>query len=307
MGKLDGKVAIVTGGARGVGRGEAMLLAQEGAAVVVNDLGGEWDGTGRDERAAQVVVDEITAAGGKAAANYDDVADWEGGQRLVQQAIDTFGRLDILVCNAGILRDRTIFNTSESEWDDVIRVHLKGHFVPTRFATEYWRAQAKATGQPVGGRVVFTASEAGLYGNGGQSNYSAAKAGIASMGIVVGREMARYGVTCNTICPRARTRLTEGTFGAFGVAEGNFDVWDPDNVAPWVVFLCTDEAAHISGQTFCVGGGTVELMQGWNTANRIDKPARWGIDELAKAQIDLFGDRPTDPPPFPLMDLPVGS
>src|SRR5712692_862748 len=309
MGRLDETVAIVTGGARGVGRGEALLLASEGAAVVVNDLGGEWDGTGRDERPAQLVVDEITAAGGTAAASYDDVADWTGGQRLVDQAVETFGRLDILVCNAGILRDRVIFNLGESDWDDVIRVHLKGHFVPSHFATRYWRARSKSTGESCGGRIVFTASEAGLYGNSGQANYAAAKAGIASLGVVVAREMARYGVTCNTICPRARTRLTEGTFGAgaFAIGEGQFDAWHPDNVAPMVAFLCSDDAPHITGQTFCVGGGTVELMQGWQTVHRVGRDHRWTVDELANAQIDLFVGRSTEPAPFPLPDFPGGG
>src|SRR5256885_116754 len=243
MGMLDGKVAIVTGAARGVGLGHARLLAKEGAAVVVNDLGGEWDGSGHDDRPAQQAVDEV-AAGGKAAANYDDVADWEGAQRIINQAIETFGRLDILILNAGILRDRMTFNMTEEEWDAVIRVHLKGHFAPVRWAAAYWREETKRTGSPVGGRVILTSSESGLYGNAGQINYAAAKLGIASMGIVLGRELARQGVTANVIAPRARTRLTENTFGAFANSEGGFDQWDPDNVAPWVVYLCTDEAKH---------------------------------------------------------------
>lgn len=301
MGLLDGKVAIVTGGARGVGRGEALLLAEEGASVVVNDLGGEWDGSGRDERAAQIVVDEITTAGGKAAANYDDVADWEGGQRLVNQAIETFGGLDILVCNAGILRDRTIFNMTEDEWDSVIRVHLKGHFVPMRFATAYWREKAKAAGGATTGRIVLTASEAGLYGNAGQTNYSAAKAGIASMAISAAREVAKYGVTVNSICPRARTRMTENTFGAFKMADGQFDSWAAENVAPWVAYLCTDEAAHISGQCFVVGGGSIDLEQGWHQVNTIAKNDRWTVEELVKASQDLFADHSSEIPRFPMM------
>ena len=306
MGSLDGKVAIVTGGARGVGRGEALLLAAEGASVVVNDLGGEWDGTGSDNRPAQQTADEITDAGGKAVANYDDVADWEGGQRLINQAIETFGGLDILVCNAGILRDRTIFNMTEEEWDSVSRVHLKGHFVPTRFATAYWREQSKATGGPVGGRVVFTASEAGLYGNGGQTNYSAVKAGIAAMAISAAREVERYGVTVNSICPRARTRMTENTFGAFKSTEGAFDAWAAENIAPWVAYLCTDEAAHISGQTFIVGGGSVDLAQGWKAVASIKKDDRWTVEELTKASKDLFANHSTEIPKFPMMgSLPV--
>jgi NAD(P)-dependent dehydrogenase (short-subunit alcohol dehydrogenase family) len=305
MGKLDGKVAIVTGAARGVGLGHARLLAREGAAVVVNDLGGEWDGTGRDDRPAQQAVDEIGAAGGRAVANYDDVADWEGAQRLVNQAIETFGGLDILICNAGILRDRMAFNMTEEEWD---AVHLKGHFLPVRWAAAYWREQTKASGRPVGGRVILTSSEAGLYGNAGQLNYAAAKAGIASMAMVLARELERFGATANAICPRARTRLTENTFGAFQVAEGEFDVWDPDNVAPWVVFLCTDEAAHISGQCFVVGGGTVELVQMPTVVSRVQKDDRWELDELPRAAEELFADRPTRVAAFPVgQNLPVGS
>lgn len=298
MGRFDGKVAIVTGAARGVGRSHAMLLAAEGAKVVVNDVGGEWDGTGHDTRPAQQAVDDIVAAGGEASANYDDVGDWEGGQRLVQQALDNYGGLDILICNAGILRDRTCFNMTEDEWDAVMHVHLKGHFVPVRFATAYWRNKAKATGRPAGGRIVLTSSEAGLYGNGGQINYSAAKAGIAAMGIVVSREMEKYGVTANTIAPRARTRMTEGTFGEFAVAEGQFDAWHPDNISPWVAYLCSEEAAHVTGQTFVVGGGEVQLVQGWTVVSRLTKDQRWTVDELVARSGDLFGDRPTGTPPF---------
>lgn len=308
MGKLEGKVAIVTGGARGVGLSHARLLAYEGASVVVNDLGGEWDGSGTDDRPAQQAVELITAAGGTAVANHDDVADWEGGQRLVNQAIEAFGRLDVLVCNAGILRDRMTCNMTEDEWNAVIRVHLNGHFVPTRWAAAYWREQFKATGAPVNGRVVLTSSEAGLYGNAGQLNYAAAKAGIASMAMVLARELERHGCTANAICPRARTRLTENTFGAFTVAEGAFDAWDPDNVAPWVTFLCSDEAAHISGQCFVVGGGEVGLVQMPTVVNRITKDGRWELDELAAAATDLFGDRPTRPAAFPVgQGLPVNG
>ncbi|MEW6471555.1 MAG: SDR family oxidoreductase [Actinomycetota bacterium] len=301
MGKLDGKVAIVTGAARGVGRGEALLLAAEGAAVVVNDLGGERDGQGATSAPAQAVVDEIVAAGGRAVANGDDIADWEGGQRLIQQALDTFGRLDILVCNAGILRDRMIFSLGEDDWDAVMRVHLKGHFVPVHFACAHWRQLAKSRGEPTGGRIILTSSTSGLYGNPGQANYGAAKAGIAGMSIIVAREMARYGVTCNAICPRARTRMTEEIFPE--PADGSFDVYHPDNVAPWVAYLATDEAGHISGQTFLLWGGTVELLQPWVAVNEIKKDGRWTVDELAKASIDLFAGRSTDPPPIPKVEL----
>jgi NAD(P)-dependent dehydrogenase (short-subunit alcohol dehydrogenase family) len=301
MGLLDGKVAIVTGAGRGLGRSHAHLLAAEGASVVVNDLGGEWDGSGADPRAASETATEINDAGGTAAANFDDVADWEGGQRMINQAIETYGTLDILVCNAGFVRDRTVFNMTEGEWDSVVRVHLKGHFVPTRWATAYWREQFKSTTQPVGGRIVYTASEAGLYGNAGQANYSAAKAGIAAMGVVVAREMEKYGVTCNVLNPRARTRMTVNTFGADRLTgkEGEFDVNDPDNVSPWVAYLCSDHAADITGQTFVVGGDTVALMQGWTRANRIRKNKdRWSPAELVEARAELFGDRSSGLPKF---------
>lgn len=296
MGIVDGKVVIVTGAGRGIGRSHAHLLAAEGAAVVVNDLGGEWDGTGADPRAASEVTAEITGSGGRAVANHDDVADWEGAQRLINQAIETFGRLDGLICNAGFVRDRTVFNMSEDEWDSVIRVHLKGHFVPTRWAAAYWRERHKETGQPVGGRIVYTASEAGVFGNPGQPNYSAAKAGIAALGLVVAKEMARYGVTCNTINPRARTRMTVNTFGAerLAAAEGAWDANDPDNVSPWVVYLCSDDAADISGQTFVCGGDQVQLLDGWHRVGRIRKGKdRWTVAELVNARAELFGDRPT--------------
>src|ERR1700737_1178536 len=193
MGLFDGKVAIVTGAARGIGRAEALLLASEGAAVVVNDLGGDFTGEGKDDRPAQLVVDEITSAGGKAVANYDDIASWKGGENVVQQAVDTFGGLDVLVNNAGILRDKMSFNMDESDWDAVIAVHLKGHFTTSHFAASYWRQQSKASAGPVNAKIVNTSSESGLYGNAGQLNYAAAKAGIASMTIVQARELERIG------------------------------------------------------------------------------------------------------------------
>ena len=305
MGKLDGKVAVVTGAGRGVGRGEAVQLAAEGAAVVVNDLGSGKHGEGAAGGPAQEVVDEIIAAGGTAVANGDDIADWQGGQRLIQQALDTYGRLDILVCNAGILRDRMIFSLSEDDWDSVMRVHMKGHFVPLRHASAHWRNLSKETGAAVGGRIVLTASTSGLYGNPGQANYGAAKSGIAGMSIIVAREMAKYGVTCNAICPRARTRMTEEIFPE--PEDGSFDIYHPDNVAPWVAYLATDDAAHISGQTFLLWGGTVELLQPWVAVNEIKKDGRWSVDELAKASIDLFAGRSTDPPPIPKVELRIGK
>jgi NAD(P)-dependent dehydrogenase (short-subunit alcohol dehydrogenase family) len=289
MGALDGKVAIVTGAGRGIGRGHALLLASEGARVVVNDLGGEWDGTGADTRHAQQVADEITKAGGEAAANYDDVADWEGAQRLVNQAIETWGDLNILVNNAGILRDRMSFNMSEEDWDSVIRVHLKGHFAPSRFAAVYWRERSKA-GDEVYGRIVSTSSESGLFGNAGQANYAAAKAGIASLTIVLARELEKYGVTVNAIAPRARTRMTEGTFEGFGAGGGEgFDEMHPDNIAPLIGFLASPAAADVSGQVFVLWGGKINRMGGWHIESTVDKGDRWTVEELAAKKSDLFG------------------
>lgn len=291
MGALDGKVAIVTGAGRGIGRGEALLLAAEGAAVVVNDLGGEWDGSGTDKRLAQLVVDEIKAAGGKASANYDNVANWKGAKKLLDQAVDEFGKLDIVVNNAGILRDKMMFNMSEDDWDAVVRVHMKGHAATTHHACVYWRAQSKA-GEPVAGRFINTASESGLFGMKGQGNYAAAKAGIASLTQVTAREMKRYGVTANAIAPRARTRMITNTFGEGVMAapqdEGAFDQFAPENVAPLVAFLASDAAAHISGQCFVVVGGLVQHMQPWTPAKSIDRGGRWTVAELEHEIAKLF-------------------
>ena len=213
MGLFDGKVAIVTGSGRGIGREEALLLASEGAAVVVNDLGGARTGEGSDSTPAQEVVDEIKAAGGQAVANGDDCSSWSGAEGMVNQAIETFGSLDILVNNAGILRDKMSFNMTEEEWDAVVKVHLKGHFAPARFAGAYWRQKSKDSGQSVNAKIVNTASESGLYGNAGQANYASAKAGIAALTIVLSRELERFGVRVNCIAPVAMTRLTEDMMG----------------------------------------------------------------------------------------------
>jgi NAD(P)-dependent dehydrogenase (short-subunit alcohol dehydrogenase family) len=297
MGHLEGKVAIVTGAGRGIGRSEALLLAAEGAAVVVNDLGSSNDGQGSDLGPAGEVVAEIEALGGRGAVDGHDISSWEGGEAVVRRAIDTFGRLDILVCNAGIARDRMIFNMTEDDWDAVIRVHLKGHVAPTRFASEYWRAQSKANNAPVGGRLVFTSSHVGLFGNVGQANYGAAKAAIALLGASLARELARYGVTVNTICPGAKTRLVEASFPGLGDAPAKgFDAMSPDNVAPMVAYLCSDAAALTSGQVFGVNGGSVELLDGWTSVGTIDKGERWTVSELVDRLPELFGDRPTGPP-----------
>ena len=291
MGALEGKVAVVTGAGRGIGRAEAVLLATEGASLVVNDLGGEWDGTGTDERPAQVVADEIAAAGGKAVANYDDISSWAGAQSLIRQAIEELGGLDVVINNAGILRDRMIFNMTEEDWDAVVSVHLKGHAATTHAATAFWRDRAKA-GEPVAGRIVNTASESGLYGLKGQANYASAKAGIAALTQVTAREMKKYGVTANCIAPRARTRLITQSFGEGMMAapeeEGAFDLFAPENVAPLVTFLASDLAKHISGQVFVVHGGLVTLMQGWKALGEIDRGERWTVAELSERVDELF-------------------
>jgi NAD(P)-dependent dehydrogenase (short-subunit alcohol dehydrogenase family) len=292
MGMLDGKVAVITGAGRGIGRGEALLFAAEGARVVVNDVGGEWDGTGQDPRPASGVVEEITDAGGEAVALYDDISEPEGAEGAIRLALETWGRLDAVVNNAGILRDRMAFNMSVEEWDAVIKVHLRGTFLMTRTACSLWRERAKA-GEPTSGRIVNTSSTSGLLGNAGQSNYGAAKAGIAAFTQIVSMEMARYGVTVNAIAPGARTRMTEKTFGELKVSEGDFDPLDPHNIAPVVAYLCTDAAGRITGQVFGVTGGLVELYQGWTPVAELEKAERWTVDELAGRIDELFADRPT--------------
>src|SRR5580765_7112551 len=263
VGRFDGKVAIVTGAGRGIGRSHALLLASEGAAVVVNDLGGSSGGDGSDKTPAQEVVDEITAAGGKAVANYDSVSSWAGAESMVKQAVDDLGGLDVLINNAGILRDKMSFNMDEAEWDSVIDVHLKGHFAPSKFAASYWRAKSKETGEPVNAKIVNTASESGLYGNAGQANYAAAKAGIASMTIVMARELERIGVRVNASAPVARTRLTEAVAGGMMDAkEGDIDRFAPENAAAMAVWLAGPDTAGINGQVFAVGGGKVQLLRG---------------------------------------------
>ena len=298
MGMLDGKVAIITGAGRGIGREEALLMAAEGAKVIVNDVGASRAGEGADVHPAEQTVQDIKSAGGEAALNTDDVSSWAGAQALVAQAVDTWGKLDILVNNAGILRDKMSFNMEESDWDDVIRVHLKGHFAMSHHAAVHWRNRSKA-GEDVSARIINTASEAGLFGNAGQANYGAAKAGIAAMTIILGRELSRYGVTVNAISPRARTRMTEDLFGEMAKAEeGKFDAFGPENVAPLVAFLATDEAADINGQNFVVFGGSVWVMDGWSPAGNVTRDSRWTIKELADSKSQLFATRKPGLPPF---------
>ena len=290
MGMLDGRTAIVTGAGRGIGRAEALLLAAEGARVVVNDRGAALEGGGTDTAVAQQVVDEITTAGGEAEANGDDVATWDGARDLVQQAIDRFGRLDILVNNAGILRDRMSFNMDEADWDAVVNVHLKGHFAPTRHAAAYWRQQTKA-GKEVKANVINTSSTSGLLGNPGQANYGAAKSGIATFSYIASLELGRYGVRSNAIAPAARTRLTEQTPGLQDAVkapddESKFDVWGPANVSPFVGYLATEDCPF-SGEAFLVQGGVVQRFQPWKLSEKIDKGDRWTVDELEKEALKL--------------------
>ncbi len=298
MGLLDGKVAIVTGAGRGIGREEALLLGSEGAKVLVNDVGGSVAGSGEDRTPAQEVVDTIRAAGGEAEVNSDDISSWSGAERLVNQAVETYGTLDILVNNAGILRDKMSFSMDESEWDDVIRVHLKGHFGPSHFAGIYWRNRSKS-GEPTSGRIINTSSESGLFGNIGQANYAAAKAGIASLTLVLARELQRYGVTANAIAPRARTRMTENLFGeAAAKKDEGFDAWDPKNIAQLVGFLATDAAADVSGQVFVVFGGDIWLMGGFHPVGEVHRDHAWTPAELVEAKDELFKSASPGVPPF---------
>ena len=292
MGTLDGRIAVITGAGRGIGREHALLFASEGAKVVVNDLGGAMDGSGDDRTPAQQVVDEIKAAGGEAVANADDITDWAGGKRLIDTAVETFGDLHVLVNNAGILRDRVLVNMTESDWDSVIHVHLKGHFVPTRHAAAYWREQTKA-GREVKASVVNTSSTSGLLGNPGQSNYGAAKAGIAAFTTIAADELVRYGVRVNAIAPAARTRMTEQTPGLSDIVQAPadasvFDSWDPANVSPLVAYLAT-ESCPATGRVFFVQGGQVRLFQSWTMTESIDKDDRRTVAELAAEMHRLGG------------------
>ena len=294
-GICDGRIVIVTGAGRGIGRGHALEFARQGAKVVVNDLGGEVDGTGGSGTPADAVVEEIRAGGGEAVANGDDVASWDGAKNLVDQAIETFGGLDVLVNNAGILRDRMLVNMEEAEWDAVINVHLKGTFAPSRHAAAWWRERSKA-GQPVDARIINTSSGSGLYGNPGQSNYGAAKAGIAGFAIIAARELERYGVTVNAIAPGARTRMTiSAGLPAFTDDEPEgFDPRDPANVAPLVVWLGSPESKDVTGRVFGVGGGTISVAEGWRRGPSRDKDERWEPSELGSVVPGLVAE--AEPP-----------
>jgi len=293
MGVLDGKVAAITGAGRGIGRGEALLFASEGARVVVNDLGGEWDGTGADPRAASQVVQEIESAGGEAVAHFEDISEERGADSLVRTALERWGRLDAVVNNAGILRDRMIFNMTVEDWDAVIKVHLRGHFLVTRAACSLWRDRSKS-GQAASGRIVNTTSTSGILGNAGQSNYGAAKAGIAGFTIIVAQELQRYGVTVNCLAPNARTRMTEETFQMDAPPEG-FDPLDPANVSAVVVALCADEAQDITGQVLHVWGGAVNVLRGWSAGELLDSPDGWEPDALLGELLKRFPDGASPP------------
>jgi NAD(P)-dependent dehydrogenase (short-subunit alcohol dehydrogenase family) len=298
-GICEGRVVIVTGAGRGLGRAHALAFADEGAKVVVNDLGAELDGTGGSTGPAGEVVDEIRSRGGEAVANGADVADWGQAEAMVAQAVETFGRLDVVVNNAGFLRDRMLANTSEEEWDAVIRVHLKGHFAPTRFAIAHWRDRAKA-GEPVDARVVNTSSGAGLMGSVGQGNYSAAKAGIAALTLVEASEWARYGVTVNAIAPAARTRMTEEVFAQTMQApgEGGFDAMAPENVSPLVVWLGSPASRDVTGRVFEVEGGKIGVADGWQHGPEFDKGARWEPSEIGAVVADLLREAPAPAPVY---------
>ncbi|MCI0849533.1 MAG: SDR family oxidoreductase [Chloroflexi bacterium] len=296
MALLDGKVAIVTGAGRGIGRGEALALARHGARVIVNDLGVAVDGSGSDKQLADEVVAAIAAAGGEAAASYENVSDWEGSQRIVRQAIDTWGQLDILVNNAGILRDHIIWNMTEEDWDAAIGVHLKGTFCMTRHTVAHWREQHKA-GEAVYGRIINTTSAA-MLGNPGQANYAAAKGGVAAFTLTVAVEVQRMGITCNAIRPSAATRMTQQVSAdlqakADAAEEKEFDPRDPVHAGEFVVYLASDAAQWISGQVFAVYGDTVHLTGGWHNLGSIAKRGSgWTAEELVAAMPKLAGMAP---------------
>jgi NAD(P)-dependent dehydrogenase (short-subunit alcohol dehydrogenase family) len=303
-GLCEGRIAVVTGAGRGIGREHAMMLAAHGAKVVVNDLGAAVDGSGGDQTPAQQVVDEIKAAGGEAVANGDDVSTWDGAERLIKTAIDTFGDIHVLVNNAGILRDRMLVNMSEQEWDAVIKVHLKGTFGPSRHAAAYWRDQSKA-GNAVDARIINTTSVSGIYGNVGQSNYGAAKAGIASFTGIVALELARYGVTVNAVAPNALTRMTENLAGALATDEEKKEQMSPRWIAPIVTWLASTESKGVTGRVFEAAGDVLAVAEGWHRGPRtapVDDPTRLGsiVEDLlsrARKPAGMNGDDGTWPQP----------
>jgi NAD(P)-dependent dehydrogenase (short-subunit alcohol dehydrogenase family) len=280
-GLCDARVVIVTGAGNGIGRAHALRFAREGARVVVNDLGGSRSGEGQDAGPAQQVVSEIEAAGGQAVANTDDISSWEGAERVVRQAIETFGTLDVLVNNAGILRDRMVANMTEEEWDAVIKVHLKGTFAPTHFAAAYWRERSKA-GEPVAARVINTTSPSGLFGSPGQANYGAAKAGIAAFTVITSQELARYGVTVNAVAPTALTRLTADVAMMSTLDEAAKIALSPETISPLVVWLGSTASASVTGRIFGVWGNKISVAEGWAYGPSVDRDTIWESAELGE-------------------------
>ena len=292
MGALDGRIAIITGAGRGIGREHALLFASEGAKIVVNDLGGALDGSAEDGTPAEQVAAEIVAMGGEAVANHDNVADWAGAKYMIDQAVDTFGDLHVLVNNAGNLRDRVLVNMTEDDWDAVMHVHLKGHFAPLHHAANYWRDQTKA-GKDVKASIINTSSTSGLLGNPGQGNYGAAKAGIAALTVIAATELIRYGVRVNALAPNARTRMTESAPGLVDLVKepedaAVFDAWDPANISPLVGYLATEQCPA-NGKVYFVLGGTVRNFQGWTLMESIEKDDRWTVAELQAEMPRLLG------------------
>ena len=290
-GICQGRVVIITGAARGLGRGYALAFAEQGAKVVVNDLGTDLGGHGRDLSAAQAVVDEIRARGGEAVVNGDDVSDWDGAGRIIKTAVDHFGGLDVVVNNAGFVRDRMFVSSTVDEWDAVLRVHLRGHYCVARHAVEYWRGQSKL-GHPVDARIINTSSGAGLNGSMAQSAYSAAKGGIASLTLVQAAELGRYGITANALAPAARTRMTEQAFAdMMKKPEEGFDRQDPDNIAPTVVWLGSAQSKHVTGCVFELEGGAIMIDEGWRDGVRVDIGRRWLPSEVGAAVDGLLKKR----------------
>jgi NAD(P)-dependent dehydrogenase (short-subunit alcohol dehydrogenase family) len=299
-GICDGRVVIVTGAGRGIGRAHALELARQGARVVVNDIGAELDGTGGSASPAQTVVSEIVVAGGQAVVNGDDVADWDGAQRLVGTALEAFGGLDAVVNNAGFVRDRMFVSGGEDEWDAVVRVHLKGHFCVSRWAATHWRDRAKA-GDAVDARIVNTSSGAGLLGSIGQSAYSAAKGGIATLTLVQAAELGRYGITANALAPSARTRMTETVFADTMARPDDPDAFDaaaPENISPLVAWLVSAQSAHVTGRMFEIEAGQLGVADGWQHGPTVDKGARWDAAELGPVVDDLLAKAPTPAPVY---------
>jgi len=299
MGILDGKVAIITGAGRGIGREHALLFARQGATVMVNDLGGDGRGEGSDLSPAQQVVEEIVANGGKAAVSGADVANWAAAGELVAQTVSTFGRLDILVNNAGILRDRMSFNLAEDEWDAVVNVVLKGSFAPAHFAAAHWREQVKQSGQPVNGAIVNTTSESGLYGNAGQANYASAKAGLVAMSVVLARELDRFGVRVNAIAPLAATRLLGTAVAPQEPKPGERDPWAPAEISPLVAWLASDLAKEVNGQVFTVSGERIQRIRGFHPITEVSAgDASWSVERIEGLRSSLLGGLDPGIPPF---------